>query len=135
MSNGDKIRRLLEPERERLIGRVLENAFSADGNTSNRALELALSRLAPAPKQDSERVVIPGFKTAVTLQEKAEAVIDAIATGQISVEAGERLLRVLDTYARSVLATDHEKRLQALEEGRRPPVVVDAEIVEPGVIP
>jgi hypothetical protein len=118
---------LLEPERDKLVGRVLELAFDTDGNVSNRALELALTRLAPIPRQESERVIIPGFRDAKTLQEKAESVIDAIATGDVTAEAGERLLRVLDTYGRAIITTDLEKRLAALEDGRRAPVTIDAE--------
>jgi hypothetical protein len=120
MTQADKIRLQLEGHREALVERVLKLAFDQDGNVSNRALELALTRLAPVPRQDSERVIIPGFKDALTLQAKAEAVIDAIATGEVSAEAGTKLLQVLDTYGRAIITTDLEKRLAALEEGRAP---------------
>lgn len=126
-SNADKIRMLLEPQRERLIGKVLKNALDPDGHVSNRALELALSRLAPPPKQDSERVFIPGFRDAPDLKGRADAVIAAAAEGHISAEAAERLLRMLDTYGRAITLSDHEERLRAMEAGRRPAVVtIDA---------
>ena len=131
ITNADLIRTALEQRRDDLIGQVLKNAFNPDGHVSNRALELALSRIAPPPRQESERVIIPGFKDAKTLQEKAEAVIAAIATGEVTAEAGEKLLRVLDTYGRAVVTTELERRLEALEQGRRPPVVtIDATVVE-----
>ncbi|ARU23827.1 hypothetical protein RSSE_c3446 [Ralstonia solanacearum] len=93
---------------------------------SARALEIALTRLAPTPRQEAERVVVPGFREASTLQGRAEAVITAAACGEISAEAAERLLRVLDVYSKAILTTELERRLQALEQGRT---------AAPGVVP
>jgi hypothetical protein len=116
LTNADKIRILLEPEREKLVSRLLELALHGDGAVSVRGLELALTRLAPTPKQESEKVKIPGFKDATTLQAKAEAVIQAIAIGDISTDAGEKLLRILDIYSRAITSTELESRLRILED-------------------
>lgn len=127
LAQSEKIRALLEPHREELIGRTLELALkSPDGQVSARALEIALTRLAPTPRQEAERVVVPGFREASTLQGRAEAVITAAACGEISAEAAERLLRVLDVYSKAILTTELERRLQALEQGRT---------AAPGVVP
>ena len=77
-----------------------------------------MARLAPTPRQEAERVVVPGFREAESLQGKAEAIIAAAACGEISAEAAERLLRVLDVYSKAILTTELERRLQALEQGR-----------------
>nr|WP_311529415.1 hypothetical protein [uncultured Ralstonia sp.] len=122
LAQSEKIRALLEPHREELIGRTLELALkSPDGQVSARALEIALTRLAPTPRQEAERVIVPGFREATTLQGKAEAIIAAAACGEISAEAAERLLRVLDVYSKAILTTELERRLQALEQGRTTP--------------
>lgn len=123
MTQSEKIRALLEPEREKLIGEVLRMAYDQNPDISSakvRALELALSRIAAPPKQESERVTVPGFAEATTLQAKAEAVITAAATGEISAEAAERLLRVLDVYSRAIVSTELERRIAAIEAGRAP---------------
>lgn len=133
LSHAEALRALLEPRRDELIGRVLEVAFDPDPacrSAAVRALELALSRIAPPPKQDAERVVIPGFADARTLQEKAEAVITAAATGEVSVEAATKLLAILESYARTIASTDHERRLAALEAGGK--LIVVAEVPEKG---
>ena len=128
LTNQDKIRLLLEPERDRLIGRMLELAFDNDPacrSAAVRATEAALSRIAPPPRQDSERVSIPGFAEAESLADKARCVIEAAASGSCSAEAASKLLGVLESYAKCVASTDHERRLAALE-GNRAPVVIDA---------
>jgi len=131
MSNADKIRLFLEPERERLLGRTLEFALGVnaageavvvEGTVAVRALEIALTRLGPPPKADSERVSIAGFRDATTLQAKAEAVLAAAADGTCSVEAAEKLLRVIDMYSKAIVATDHERRIAAIEAGRTPAI-------------
>ena len=127
------MRALLEPERDRLVGATLKLAFdeSIDGNVRVRALEVALSRLAPKPKEDAERIFIPGFADAVTLQAKAEHVLSAAANGDISVEAAEKLLRVISIYSQAVVTTDLERRVAVIEDGRsavRDPVTVEQTI-------
>ena len=42
-----------------------------------------------------------------------------MAAGQISATAGDKLLRMLDTYSKAVVLDEHERRLQAIE-GKRP---------------
>ncbi len=64
-------------------------------------------------------MVVPGLKEAATLQEKATAILAAVADGEISAEAGDRLLRMLDTYGKAVVLDEHERRLQAMKAARR----------------
>jgi len=45
----------------------------------------------------------------------ATAILAAVADGEISAEAGDRLLRMLDTYGKAVVLDEHERRLQAIE--------------------
>ncbi|MFM9915282.1 MAG: hypothetical protein ACKVOX_05700 [Rhizobacter sp.] len=122
-SRAEQIAAYLEPHKQAVLDKAIELAKLGDP----QSMKLVLERLAPIPKQDSERVSIPGFSDAGTLQAKAEAVLAAAASGHCSAEAAQKLLSVLDMYARAITATDHEKRLQAIESGRAGPVVGEIE--------
>lgn len=118
LSHSEKVRVLLEPHRETLIERSLALTQSDDPHASVQALKLCLQRLAPIPKDEAERVYVPGLSGAATFSEKCEAVIKAVADGDISAEAGERLLRLLDIYRRALAHDELERRVAALE-GRK----------------
>jgi hypothetical protein len=125
-STADAIRAQLEVARPQIVAKVIELACLGDP----RAMETALKWLAPPAKPDAERVDIPGFKTAKTLQEKAESVMSAAASGHCSTEAAQKLLQVLDVYSKAIVADEHERRLAALEAGKKAPLAV-VERVEP----
>lgn len=131
LSRAEQIRTLLEPRRDELIGELLKVAF--DPSPENpaakvNALREALSRLAPTPKQESEHVVIPNFSESASMDEKAKTVMDAVAAGQISVDAGERLMRFISIYIDAIKTSDLEKRISSIEQGRRTSVI-EGEIV------
>lgn len=115
-SASERVAAYIEPHMEAILDKAIELAKLGDP----ASMKLIADRYAPPAKPDSERVTIPGFSDAATLAEKAEAVMAAAAAGHCSAEAAERLLRVLDIYARAVTATEHEERLRALEQGRQP---------------
>lgn len=116
-SRADRIAALVEPHIPEVLAKAIELAKLGDP----QAQRLILDRYVPIAKQESERICVEGFATAPTLELKAQAVMVAVASGQVTAEAGERLLRTLDAYARVVVADDHEKRLQAIEDGRGAP--------------
>lgn len=116
-SRAERLAEAIEPHIPAILAKAIELAKLGDPASQ----KLVLERYAPIAKQDGERVVVDGFATAPTLELKAQAVMVAVAAGQVTAEAGERLLRTLDAYARVVVADDHEKRLQAIEAGRAAP--------------
>ncbi|MDH4466163.1 MAG: hypothetical protein QE290_19215 [Acidovorax sp.] len=116
-SRAERLAEFIEPHIPKIITKALELAALGDP----QAQRLILERYAPIAKQDGERVIVDGFATAPTLELKAQAVLIAVANGQVTADAGERLLRTLDAYARVVVADDHEKRLKAIEDGRGGP--------------
>lgn len=116
-SRGERLAEAIEPHIPEIVAKAIELAKLGDP----ASMKLVLERFAPIAKQDGERVVVDGFASAPTLELKAQAVMIAVANGQVTAEAGERLLRTLDAYARVVVADDHEKRLQAIEAGRGAP--------------
>jgi len=123
-SRAERLAEAIEPHIPEIVAKAIELAKLGDP----ASMKLVLERYAPIAKQDGERVIVEGFATAPTLELKAQAVMVAVASGQVTAEAGERLLRTLDAYARVVVADDHEKRLQALEamRGAPKPITIDA---------
>lgn len=130
-SRAERLAEAIEPHIPDIIAKAIELAKLGDP----QAQKLILERYAPIAKQDAERVIVDGFATAPTLELKAQAVMVAVASGQVTAEAGERLLRTLDAYARVVVADDHEKRLQAIEAGRGAPKSVTIDGTSGKVLP
>lgn len=113
-SQAEQLRALLEPNRADLVAKAVQLALAGDP----QCLKLCLERLAPTPRQEAEKVVVPGLADALTLKDKATAILAAVASGAISAEAGDKLMRLLDTYRGAAIADDHEKRLAAIEQGK-----------------
>lgn len=126
-SRTERVALALEPHLPAVLQKAVELALLGDP----AAMKLVLERAAPQPKQDAERVSIPGLAQATTVQGKADCIVAAVADGTVSVEAGERALSLLERYVRTVVADDHERRLQAIEVGRaaiKPAGVVDMSV-------
>lgn len=123
-SPSEQVRDLIEPHKEAIIAKAVQLATMGDPTS----IKVCLERLAPAPRPEAEKVVVPGLKEAKTLQDKATAILAAVADGQISAEAGDKLLRMLDTYAKAVVVDEHERRLRALEG--KPPLEGSAGLLQ-----
>jgi hypothetical protein len=119
-SQSDLVRKLIEPHRQALIERALKLTESADPFAAANGLRICLERLAPAPKQEAERIEVPGLAEAGTFAGKCDAVIRAVSNGDISAEAGERVLRLLDVYRKAHETDALEARIVALEAARAP---------------
>jgi hypothetical protein len=112
-----KLRALVEPERDAIVANLIALA-KGTGKDAVRAAEVLLDRLAARPKQQSEIVQVSGLKEAATLQGKMDAVVAAVANGEVSADAGRAVLQMLDAYARAKRTDELEARIRALEEGR-----------------
>lgn len=121
-TQADLIKARIEPHREKILAKAIELAEAGDP----KSMALVLQYLAPPARPEGERFVIPKLAAASTLQERAGAVIEAVADGTISAEAGAIALGLLDKYAKLVTVDDHERRLAALEgRGTRPATPAD----------
>lgn len=114
-----RLRALIEPHKDEIVAKLIETAKAGGGNSSVRAAEVLLDRIAAKPRPASEIVSIPGLKEATTSRGKCDAVIAAVATGEISATAGRDVMALLDVYARAIRYDEFEERLRALE-GRAP---------------
>lgn len=122
-SASEAVRELLEPHRVEVVNKIIELSKLGDPQSQ----KLFMQYLAPAPKQESERIEILGLSQAPTPAAKADCILAAVADGAISFEAGERALRMLHTYMTAITTTDHEARLAALEDGKSRLAVLEAE--------
>lgn len=118
-SQSELVRKLIEPHREALIERALALTKSTDPFAAANALRIVLERLAPAPKQEAEKIEVPGLAEAEGFAARCQAVIAAVAAGEISAEAGERVLRLLDVYRRAVETDELASRIDALERSAK----------------
>lgn len=119
LTQAEKVRALLEPHREELIGVLMNNLQSEDGHVSNGALRLALEYLAPKPKAEDQAVEIPGLSEARSVAEKAACVANAVGSGLLSPERAEKVMRMLDILQRSVAIDELRKEVEALKGGHR----------------
>ncbi len=119
LTRAEQAARLLEPRREELIGKTIEYALAGDA----QMMKLALERIAPIARPEGERVLVPGLAEAKTVSDKARAVVDAVAAGEITAESGRSVLQMLDLLSRAVKLDELERRLAAIEQGRQERVV------------
>lgn len=113
-TEAELIRRHLAPKKSAVLDKLAELAGLGDP----RSMELFLRYFSPGARQEDEKFVVPGLAQATTMEDKAEAIVAAVSNGQISAAAGEKALALLEKYVRVVVADEHERRLQALEQGR-----------------
>ncbi len=81
----------LRAELPDLLARLLELAKAGDPN----AIKMILDRVAPPLRSQAEPIELPALAKAVTLSDKAAAVIAAVADGSIGTDAASDLLGAL----------------------------------------
>lgn len=120
-SRAERVAGYVEPHIQRVLDKAIDLAVQGDP----ASMKLVLERFSPLARADDERVLVPGFAGAPTLEGKSAAVMAAIASGEVSAAAGQRLLQALETHVRVVTAGNVEERLAALERGQPRPITVD----------
>jgi hypothetical protein len=117
---GDAIRALIEPHRAQLVSKAVELALLGDP----RSLDLVFKYLAPPAKPDAERIAVPGLREAPTIRDKSLAIIEAVSNGLISVEAGEKVQRMLELHTKAVTIGELAEQIEALKSGRATPLLL-----------
>ncbi len=115
-TDAELIRKKLAPHREAVLLKLIELAKAGDP----RSQQLFLSYLAPPAKPEAERIVIAGFMAAATLEQKAAAILNAMATGAIGIDVAVQVLQAVGLYAKVGVADEMERRLRALEQRGNP---------------
>lgn len=113
---GDALRALIEPRKARVIAKLLDLAEAGDP----RSIEIVLKYIAPPARPDAERIEVAGLRDAPTIREKSLAIIEAVSSGVISVEAGERVQRMLELHTKAVSLSDLAADVERLKRGQGP---------------
>lgn len=102
---------LLDGESEALTRRAVELAL--DGDTT--ALRLCMERLVPPRRHLPISIRLPEMKSAADAADVCSTVLNAVADGEVTPADGARVMHLVETYRRTLEATDFERRLKALE--------------------
>ncbi len=114
----NKATRLLERLIEADAGRVGQACIAAALAGDVGAQRLIFERLLPARRPQSQAVHLPAVSEAEGLADKARAVVDAVAAGELAPDAGRMVLDSLAAVARIAEIAELESRIAALESAR-----------------
>jgi hypothetical protein len=103
---------LLDGESEALTRKAIELALGGDIT----ALRLCLDRVLPPRKDRPINFEMPTIAAIEDAPAAMAAITSAVANGDITATEAADVSRLVETYVRSVEASDLEKRLRAIEE-------------------
>jgi len=101
-----------------VMGAVVAAAVAGD----MRASEILLRRLWPERKGRPLMVELPSIAGAADLPAAVGAVVQAVATGDLTPEEGQAIAGILETQRRAIETADLSSRIEALElagDGKR----------------
>jgi len=104
---------LLDGEAEALTRQAVTMALAGDG----AALRLCLDRIAPPRRDAPVQFDLPRMATARDAAQAAVAVLDAVASGELTPTEGAQIMALVDTFRRTLETTELEARVAALEGG------------------
>jgi Family of unknown function (DUF5681) len=106
------IEALLDGEGEALTQKAIELAKAGD----MQALRLCLDRLVPPRKDRPVSFELPAITCAGDAAKASAALVAAVSIGQITPSEAVELGRLLESYVKTLEATDLEERLKKLEK-------------------
>ena len=106
---------LLDGEAEVITRKVIELAKKGD----LVAIRLCLDRIAPPRKDRPVLFTLPPLGQAEDASASLATIVAAVASGELTPSEAGELSKVVDTYARALLATELEDRVAALERERK----------------
>ena len=105
---------ILDGEAEALTRKAIEMALDGDGP----AMRLCMDRLCPPRKDRILSFQIPRIETADDAAKATGAMLQAVADGEITPGEAAEFGKLVMAHVEAIKATDFEKRLAAIEEGR-----------------
>ncbi len=106
--------RLFEENAEPLARKCIELADEGD----SMAMRLAMERILPPCKATLVHFEMPSVRSLADLPKAADAILQAVAQGQVSPADGESLTSMLDFLRRNLETVEIDQRLRALTEER-----------------
>ena len=102
---------LLEGQAEELTQSAIDAALGGD----TVALRLCLERIVPARKDTPVQFNLPPMSNASDAATAAQSVLQAVAEGSVTPLEGASVMSLVDSYRRTLEATEIEQRISALE--------------------
>lgn len=102
---------LFEGEAEDLTRKIIELALA--GNV--RCLEYCVDRLLPRRRGEPINLELPKIKGIEDIAAAMAAVAHAVSNGTITPEQASHVIRLLDSYANAITASDFAARLENVE--------------------
>src|SRR3954453_9671130 len=105
------IEALLDGEAETITRKAVELAKAGD----TVALRLCLDRLAPVRKDRPVMFALPAIETTADLPKASAALLEAVASGELTPSEAAELGQVVEGPVRAIEATELQARLERLE--------------------
>ena len=102
---------LLEGQAETLTQKAIDLALEGDVT----ALRLCIERIAPARKDAPVAFDLPDIATAQDAALAGQAVLSAVASGNVTPLEGATVMGLVEQYRRALETTELERRITALE--------------------
>lgn len=106
---------LLEGEHEALTRKAVEMAMAGD----TVALRLCLDRIAPPRKDAPISIDLPSINSAADAVAASTAVLGSVASGDLTLDEGGRLMALLAAHKSMVTLGELEERIASLEAKRK----------------
>ena len=105
------IEKLLDGEGEEITRRAIEKAKEGD----MAAIRICLDRIAPTRKDRHIEFSLPNMEKASDAANASAAIVQAASSGELTPSEAGELMRVVESYARTLQVCDFEARLERLE--------------------
>ena len=114
--------KVIEPELPAILRKVTDLAKAGDPHSAKLALLYTLGQPVAGT-----RICLPPLSPGATMTDQARAIVEAMARGTVTLEAGAQLMRAFDAVARVAAIDELAARIDRLE-GKRADTI-DAEEV------
>jgi hypothetical protein len=105
---------LLDGEAEALTRKAIDMALEGDAT----AMRLVMDRIMPPRKDRPVMFTLPKLETPADAVKASAALVEAVASGDLTPSEADDLSRLVDRFVRAVETTDVLERLESLEAER-----------------
>lgn len=104
---------LFDGEAEALVRKTIELAKGGD----MQALRLCIERIAPPRRDRHVAFALPKLETVADAKNANAALVQAVADSELTPAEANDLAKLVETFVKTIEATEFEARLAALEKG------------------
>lgn len=108
------IEALLDGEGEAITRVAIEKALEGDMT----AIRVCMDRIAPPRKDRHIEFQLPKMEKASDAAAASAAIVDAASSGDLTPVEATELMKIVESYARTLVVSDFEERLERLERDK-----------------